>query len=44
MDQKKILVFIGASYVSGLEIVTLHLVQELIKKWQSGTVRVEWVE
>ncbi len=28
--KKKILVFIGASYVSGLEIVTLHLINELI--------------
>jgi glycosyltransferase involved in cell wall biosynthesis len=29
--QKKILFFIGASYVSGLEVVTLHLIKGLVK-------------
>jgi glycosyltransferase involved in cell wall biosynthesis len=29
LNKKKILVFIGASYVSGLEVVTLHLIRQL---------------
>ena len=29
MNKKKILVFISASYVSGLEVVTLHLIRQL---------------
>ena len=30
--RKKILFFIGGSYVSGLEIITLHLIKELKEK------------
>ena len=32
MNKNKILVFIGGSYISGLEIVTLHLIGELKKE------------
>ena len=35
MNRKKILVFIGGAYVSGLEIVTLHLIRELKREGNS---------
>jgi glycosyltransferase involved in cell wall biosynthesis len=49
LNRKKILVFISASYVSGLEVVTLHLIRQLkqrghdvrgvINGWNDGVFR-----
>ena len=35
MNKNKILVFIGGAYVSGLEVVTLHLIGELKREGHS---------